>query len=132
MLCIEKSLKYVSRVHQYVALVCMTDSFMPHCSNHEPLTTRTNCSLLKMSARQNFSKSNLGPWVGYNTFLIFLTNWWLPLSARKSYKWSLDYLWQKKNGSKRPDDPVLQLLPWRLKPLLPAMYNFMLFQGVWP
>lgn len=32
----------------------------------------------------------------------------------------------------RPDDPVLQLLPWRLKPLLPAMYNFMLFQGVWP
>lgn len=131
MLCVEKSLKYVSLVHQYVVLVCMTDFFMPHSGNHEPLTTRTNCSLLKMSVRQNFSKSNLGPWVGYNTFLILLTTWWLPLSAQKSYKWSLDYLCQKKNGSKTRWS-VLQLLPWRLKPLLPAMYNFMLFQGVWP
>lgn len=94
------SLKYVPHVHQYIALVCMTDSFMPHSSNHEPLTTRTNCGLLNMSERQNFNTSNLRPWVGYNTFLILLTNWWLPLSVRKSYKWSLDSLWQKKNDSK--------------------------------
>lgn len=32
----------------------------------------------------------------------------------------------------RPDDPVLWPLAQRLNPLLPAMHNFMLFQGSWP
>lgn len=96
------SLKYVPNVHQYIALVCLTDSFTPHSSNHEPLnikSTRANCNLLNMSERQNFSKSSLSLWVGYDVLPILLTNWRFLLSAGKHYGELLEYLWQKKNRS---------------------------------